>query len=308
MWILVSVSLKTWKVSFVGQCSWILINTPCPQRRGRWKTIERPHHLTESLSGLSVSIPLSPRSSMIPQWFFQGTLRSPLSLSNFELIRNSLVSEGSRHSMNAQRSLNERSTVSPVSQQMHFWWTLLVIQWSPLVAAAGLSESTVDRTMSTQWTLNGCMLVSQRMLSDHQGHSDRGLCIKSPWNLLKLNFRSLNECSRFSWSIFTETTFSVSWRLLRDLANFWSLNCCIMASVLWKGAQTFPQGYIVYATVTLHVRATLGVGRGYLLAVKGSPWQLRGLRLLLRVYVALTGRLWRTPRNSNIIPAVMQTP
>ena len=163
----------------------------------RGETVERPlsDHKIWQISQRSFS-----EHSMISKVFHDFSMIMVAIVSiKFEQVQNSLsvVFEGSELSMNAQRSLNERSTVSPV-----FQWSLrnpstnatcLVIQWSPLVAAvisvgcscdlrwlqlwsplvaADLSDSTIDCTMSAQGSLNGYMLVAQRMLSDHQGPSE----------------------------------------------------------------------------------------------------------------------------------------
>ena len=46
-----------------------------------------------------------------------------------------------------------------------------------------------------QWTRNGCMLVSQQMLSDHQGVSEVSVDLYEINFCSKLNCWSLNECS-----------------------------------------------------------------------------------------------------------------
>ena len=149
---------------------------------------------------------------------FQWTIWSPSSPSNFELIQNSLsvVFEGSGLSMNAQRSLNERSTVSPV-----FQWSLRNLSTNaifcvnslgylviPLVLAglseisAGLSEISVGLSQSAQWALNDFWMVSARK---------HGCC----W--------SLNECSALTqWSLLIsilKIEFLVPLWFLKDLLS-----------------------------------------------------------------------------------------
>ena len=83
--------------------------------RDRWKTIERPHNMTD----LSTVFQWALNDLQGLPWFlsviYQWTLWSAWSPSNFELVQTSLsvVFEGSGLSVNAQRSLNERSVVSP---------------------------------------------------------------------------------------------------------------------------------------------------------------------------------------------------
>ena len=161
---------------------------------------------------------------------FQGTLWSPWSPSIFELVQNSLsvVFEKSGLSMNAQRSLNECSTVSPVFQwslgnlstTQHFWWIFRPNggdHWSRLAVAGlseisaglseilvGLSERTVDHTMN----FNGlCKVVV--CLSTNAERSPRSLSGLrwSPWKLLKIEFLVPQWALKDLQSVSTETTF-----------------------------------------------------------------------------------------------------
>ena len=52
--------------------------------------------------------------------------------------------------------------------------------------------------------------------------------------------------------------FGGSWRLMRDLANVWSLNGCLMVSVLWKGGFTgFSWKPVKTSTVFAGVKAAV---------------------------------------------------
>ena len=150
--------------------------------------------------------------SMIFQW----TLWLAWSPSNFELVQNSLsvLFEGSRLLMNPQRSLNERSTVSPV-----FQWSLSNLPTNATVLVNSLGHSVIS--VGTSWSLRDlswsfrehrwshnersmnsqCLLLGLSTKAQRSPRSLRGLP-SSPWNLLKMIFffGSLNDLlARFHW-------------------------------------------------------------------------------------------------------------
>ena len=172
----------------------------------RGETVERPlrdHKIWQisqrSFSEHSMISKVFHDSSMIFQW----TLWSSWSPSNFELVQNSfsMVFEGSGLSVNAHRSLNERSTVSQVFQwslrNLSTNATVLVNSLGHLVIAVGpnwslwdLSWSLRERIMSTQWTLNGLCKEAWLLLVSWSTNAQRSLggLRWSPWNLLKFEF------------------------------------------------------------------------------------------------------------------------
>ena len=133
--------------------------------------------------------------------------------------------------MISQRALNGLTNLSIISQQSvdkrnifgELSWSFSDLLWSQLVSHKSqlvFSESAVDRTMSAQWTLNGCMLVSQRML----------IAQRSPCSIFMIFAQNLisgpSMSAQGSPGAFPmqKQLFRRSWRLPRDLAHFWSLN------------------------------------------------------------------------------------
>ena len=131
------------------------------------ETVERPHILTD----LSTVFQWALKDLQGLPWFLNdlsvNSMVSMVSIKFKIVFQWSLREEDFQWTLgdlsaSAQRSHQSFNDLSTICQQTHqFWWTLLVILWFLLVAA-GLSESTVNRTMSAQWSFNGCCWVSQR--------------------------------------------------------------------------------------------------------------------------------------------------
>ena len=109
-----------WKTIWqISQRSWrSFSNTPFPQRRDRWQTIERPQDWTD-LNGISVNTqwsltrcPMISQRSLSERYGRHGLHRI---LNWFKTVSQWSLREAGL-SMNAQWSLNERSTVSPIFQ------------------------------------------------------------------------------------------------------------------------------------------------------------------------------------------------
>ena len=167
------------------------LNTPFPQRRDHWETIERPQNLTD----LSTVFQWALNDLLGLTWFFND-----LSVNSYFYGPQNKWFKQSLSGLWGKRTFNERlalsSTVSPVFQwpltnlltnatflmnslghsvisvdpgwsPIHFSWSLKQLSWS-------LRECT---RASTQWTFSGIckeawlLLVSQRMLSVHSAVS-----------------------------------------------------------------------------------------------------------------------------------------
>ena len=149
--------------------------------------------------------------------------------------------------MSAQRSQQSFSDLSGIfwSTNATFWvnslghsvisvgpsWSLRDLSWYLRDISWSLRERTV------RWALNELSMVSARSMGSQRMLSGHLVVFFDLHEICRnLNFWSLNGPSWIS-SVSTETTFwgVYSWRLLRDLAKFLSLNGFSVVSILWKG-------------------------------------------------------------------------
>ena len=223
------------------------LSTEARPLRHHWATTKFYRSPQRSFSEQSMISKVFHDVSVIFQW----TLWSPWSPPNFELVQR--VSQWSLREADFQWTLSDLSVSAQRSHQSFNDLSAICLTNARFLVNY-LDHSVIsvgrNRSVNSQWLHVGVSTNAQR-----SPRSLRGLR-RSPWNYSKFSFGPSMSSQGSPGAFPLIQLFGGSWRLLRDLANFWSLNGFPKVSVLWKGDLSYIHHRVQSAWRSVFLRLT----------------------------------------------------